>query len=534
MPIDEGVNIDLQFLILEVKKQARASLSCIERPSLAKIGKVRVREDYVDNLKNTLENKSYFNIHQNVEDEKQMNYFRALITIGANLERCADFFEHIAEEMEHVNEPETFHEFDLRRYYSTIYRALDLIYPAFMDSDLDLAQKICDYEQDIDELYENSYARIRSNLKRRRHVDDMLSLLTIVRYLERVGDSFLNIGEAILDIRVGEKMGIKQFRHLKQGLESQGLDINDAEVLFKPIMNTRSGSRVAQISGPEQNKVFYKEGPKSKIDEEVNGIKLWQKKFPGWTPEVLWHNSRRNHATVLLEYIDGTDLLEILINSRSKLDHALDLLSGNLVTVWDTSRKKKTTRVDYISQLMQRKGDIQSVHSNLFDRDDDLDELLADARKLEKDLKVPFTTLIHGDFNVDNIIFQLKNNRMFYVDVHRSGYGDYVQDVSVFLVSNFRIPIFSRDIRQRLNEANRRVYRCAADYAEANNDSQFDERLAIGLFRSLITSTRFMFDKNFSHDMYERALLILRELLAHRNRYKRKQFKLREDYFLYG
>ena len=34
MPIDEGVNVDLQFLILEVKKQARASLSVIEPAAL--------------------------------------------------------------------------------------------------------------------------------------------------------------------------------------------------------------------------------------------------------------------------------------------------------------------------------------------------------------------------------------------------------------------------------------------------------------------------------------------------------------------
>ena len=47
MPIDEGVNIDLQFLILEVKKQSKASLAMIERPSEAKLEKIRVREVYV-------------------------------------------------------------------------------------------------------------------------------------------------------------------------------------------------------------------------------------------------------------------------------------------------------------------------------------------------------------------------------------------------------------------------------------------------------------------------------------------------------
>ena len=54
MPIDEGLNIDLRFLILEVKKQARASASVVDKPSPAKIKKINVREHFIDNLKDTL------------------------------------------------------------------------------------------------------------------------------------------------------------------------------------------------------------------------------------------------------------------------------------------------------------------------------------------------------------------------------------------------------------------------------------------------------------------------------------------------
>jgi phosphate uptake regulator len=212
MPIDEGVNIDLQFLILEVKKQARASLAMLETPTGTKLAKIKTREDYVDNLKNTLETKSYFNIHQRAEGDGQVNYFRALISIGADLERCSDFFESIARQMQHVSDPASFEPFELKKYYALIFKARDLVYPALSLSDLDQAQKICDYEIAIDDLYDASYTKIRSNLRQRRQVDDMLSLLTIVRYLERVGDNFLNIGEAVLNIHVGESRGINQFR----------------------------------------------------------------------------------------------------------------------------------------------------------------------------------------------------------------------------------------------------------------------------------------------------------------------------------
>ena len=171
------------------------------------------------------------------------------------------------------------------------------------------------------------------------------------------------------------------------------------------------------------------------------------------------------------------------------------------------------------------------MHANTFDAAE-MDILISEAGKIEAKLKAPFTNLIHGDFNADNIIFQLKKNEMYYVDVHRSGFGDYVQDVSVFLISNFRIPVFSNDIRQRLNTANVCVYECAARYAKKNKDHEFDARLALGLFRSLITSTRFIFDKSFSNQLYDRASLILQELIEQKS--ELHKFKLRTELFIYG
>ena len=154
------------------------------------------------------------------------------------------------------------------------------------------------------------------------------------------------------------------------------------------------------------------------------------------------------------------------------------------------------------------------------------------GKRIERELRAPFTTLVHGDFNADNILFRLEEERVFYVDVHRSCYGDYVQDISVFLISNFRVPIFSPEIRQRLNLANQRVYACAASYADRQKDTTFDARLALGLFRSLITSTRFVFDQEISNQFIERASIIMHELNAHKDNLS--EFRLNTELFLYN
>ncbi|MFT7044389.1 MAG: phosphate uptake regulator [Candidatus Azotimanducaceae bacterium] len=533
MPVDEGLNIDLQFLILEVKKQARASASVIDNPTTTKIKKVNSREKFIDNLKNTLESKSYFNIHR--QEEGRMNHFKAVITIASNLKRMADFFNSISSKMSYVEDSGAFVEFDLKRYYQVIYKALDAIYPALLEQNLETAQALCDYEQVLDDYYDETTALVQLKLSKRGKVSDLMILLTIIQYLERVGDNLLNIGEAILDIHVGEKLGILQYRNLKKGLEGQNIKLGDSSVAFKRIMNTRSGCRVARIiSTPaegDKTSIFYKEGDPEKIAEEVDGLRLWQEQFPGLTPQVLWHRARKDSATILLEYIEGQDLLNILINDGGKLDQALDLLAREQTNVWKSSIKRKSVKTNYVGQLLRRKNDIESVHPSLFESSHDLSQLIKAATKIERMLPAPFSTLIHGDFNADNVIFQLDESRMYYVDVHRSGFGDYVQDVSVFLVSNFRVPIFSPDIRQRLNAANQRMYDCAADYAKKQKDQLFDARLALGLFRSLVTSTRFVFDQAFSYQLMDRAAMILQDLKSHEDNLKK--FKMNTDLFLY-
>jgi hypothetical protein len=222
--------------------------------------------------------------------------------------------------------------------------------------------------------------------------------------------------------------------------------------------------------------------------------------------------------------------MAIMLKPRADLEKALTLFGKNTLKIWQKAKREKSRKPDFVSQLSRRKGDVESVHSALFDLEH-LDDMLGRARKIERNLKVPFTTMIHGDFNADNILLQMDEGKVYYVDVHRSKFGDYVQDVSVFLVSNIRIPIFSSDVRSRLNTANRKMYEVGSAFASRQKDPWFDARLGLGLFRSLITSTRFIFDKNFSIALYDRAELIL-DTLEHHGADLQK-FKLDEELFLY-
>jgi hypothetical protein len=93
-----------------------------------------------------------------------------------------------------------------------------------------------------------------------------------------------------------------------------------------------------------------------------------------------------------------------------------------------------------------------------------------------------------------------------------------VQDVSVFLVSNFRTPVVDPELRERLNLIMTGFLRFAESFAEKQGDRTFAFRLALALARSFYTSTRFELDPLFAREMYLRAIYLLEKVAAHRGR----------------
>jgi hypothetical protein len=56
----------------------------------------------------------------------------------------------------------------------------------------------------------------------------------------------------------------------------------------------------------------------------------------------------------------------------------------------------------------------------------------------------------------------------------------------------------------------------AREFAAEAGDETFEVRLALGLVRSLVTSSRFEFNRGFAHEMYLRGVYLMRKLDAYR------------------
>ncbi|MDP3426486.1 MAG: phosphotransferase, partial [Humidesulfovibrio sp.] len=144
------------------------------------------------------------------------------------------------------------------------------------------------------------------------------------------------------------------------------------------------------------------------------------------------------------------------------------------------------------------------------------EELFQSCREIEPELFAPMTVLLHGDFNANNIVYDHSAPRVHYVDLHRSRRGDWVEDVAVFLVSFFRMPIFETALRGRINHMIASFFAHAHVFADDIGDGTWQARLALGLTRSLFTSTRFELNYDFAREMSLRAHYLMEGLAEHR------------------
>jgi hypothetical protein len=274
--------------------------------------------------------------------------------------------------------------------------------------------------------------------------------------------------------------------------------------------------------GESGTMVIFKEGRARKLRDEVESIRRWDELVEGLAPKVFSFLEKGDAGAILFEYLPGNTFEQVLIQGeQDDLEVAIDRICDTMEVVWRKSRKEEVISARFLQQLVKRLDDLYAVHPQFKDfggvlggvQVSSLDDLVRQATPLDEVLRAPFSVFVHGDFNVDNIIYDSTTDRVRFIDLHRSRQMDYVQDVSVFLVSNLRLQALKTPVRRRIRRAVSRFYEFARDFALKSHDATFEARLGLGLARSFATSTRFVLDPALSKVMMLKARYLLERLL---------------------
>ncbi|MBF0510523.1 MAG: phosphotransferase, partial [Deltaproteobacteria bacterium] len=328
---------------------------------------------------------------------------------------------------------------------------------------------------------------------------------------------------------IGEKIKIHQFQALQETLSRSGFEGNLEELDVHSILGSRSGCIINRLEQRRSNwsqaqESIFKEGNLQKIRREKANLELWAEKYPGLTPKILGYYEEGDKGALLVQFLAGCTLDEVILNAAEEpLRNAFFILKQILEEVWRQTRQDGPMATDYLNQIRARLPQIHRVHEN-FSRPAKYlgvtkvassEELLSACSEIESRLPAPFAVLIHGDFNVNNVVYNHELQRVHFIDLYRSRYADYVQDVSVFLISNFRIPVFDEELRSRLNWIIEKFYEFSSQLALSWQDRTFNARLALALSRSFYTSTRFELNKEFAREMYLRAHFLMEKVAGY-------------------
>lgn len=547
LPYRKELVENLKFMVIEVVKQVEDTLKVLDSGNRKLLEKINERDDYIDTLKSVIENKCFLYIKNRRDElnEQELNTIKALNIVANNIENIADYSVNVVGQTAHLKSIDFMRRFDYKSYFKEILNAIDKIISALLERDINLALEICRSEMELDKLCANSFSQILEGLRKNEEPESLVTALLIFKYLERMGDALLNIGEACVSSVVGERLKIHQYHAIEGTLDSTSIDFDEEHFTFKTIAETLSGCKTGRVQGSRKDSgaqgVIFKEGRTPKIISERENICLWNSIEPGIAPRVFGYREDGDSASLLLEYINGSTIQELLLYANSGVvNDAIDILLDKLCSIWKKTKKNNEVCARYLKQLSSRIEDVFMVHQGFrYSKKEicgqeiiSVDNLLADADRIERSLHAPFAVLTHGDLNNDNIIYNHSGKEIHFVDLYRSGYSDFTQDASVFLLSNFRLPVFDKQHRENLNKANLKALYAFREFASYAGDEGFEARMSLGLARSFITSTRFELNEEFAGSMFQRGIYIIEKLINHDD-LSYGDFRLPEDVLIY-
>jgi len=526
-----NIRDNLHFLIAEVDTQLDDLQRFFKSRALSRAQRVLDRRGYSENLMLRIQNNCIQEI--SVATEQKIPRLRAIQSVSADLDRLTELSRDAINQISYIENPRVLKSKGYVTVLETVRRGVGLIEEALTENDTRLALSIGACENEIDTEYEKLLVNYTQALKQKSDTEDLISALLVAHTMERMGDLLLNISESLLSSILGQAMDIDRYHTLMDSLQRLSDSGDKKEMVVEPIAETRSGSGISGITSKKKNKkaadylAIYKDGLRSKLKEERDGVEEWHEVYPGLAPRILSYKKRGETASLLIEHLAGMTFEQILINESDELlNEALKKIGKTMNDVWKETKNKRSEPAGFMRQLKKRINDVYAVHPEFESSTSNIcghsvisfAQLIEEAEKIEERLSPPFSVYIHGDFNVDNIIYDPSEKKVNYIDLHRSQYMDYVQDVSVFMISNYRLQIMSSPVRARIIRVIRDFYKISARYAKRNNDETFELRLALGLARSLVTSTRFILDKSLAADMFLHARFLLEQIVRLKKR----------------
>jgi len=518
----EDLGQDLAMMARLVQSQLIRSMTAFFQRDARLAEQVTQKDDQVDNLLGLIEVKCFERIAGEEPNGVRSRQLRGVFRVALNLEKLGDYAVNIAEQAVHVGRLKARPiPFDLAGPARVALAALDEVITSFTDASADKAKHACQCEVELDRQYRDALQEAFRRLAQpNQDPAFVITNLFVSKFLERIGDSILNIGETTLFILTGERLKLHQYLHLEHvagALAPHG----GGELDFRQIWGGISGARVGRVAVGQSEPLIWKEGDERKIDEEIREMDAWNRIIPGLVPDVKARHREEGRLSFLGQFLRGSLLRDIYIaRSWDEKLRATRRLLETVRDIWSITMVKEPPRIDYTRQIRERLPELFALHpkleilrggeSRVFGiTHGSLTDLLDRAEELEASMAPSVSVRLHGDFNANNVVYDAETDRVHFIDVHRSRQGDYLQDIGVLLVSNVRNPIEDERVAGDLARLNELIREFAVEFSRLIGDDHFETRLTLSQARSFITSGRVVADFEFARSIFLQGVHLL-------------------------
>ncbi|SEP62719.1 phosphotransferase [Thalassovita taeanensis] len=525
MKLPEAVDENLSFLLAELDSQLTTLQAYFEAPQTETAQRLVQRAGYSHNLGSRVQKACLSGLLRGKSTQTRHLQLQSIDTLARNLNLLSRLARRAVQHAESVAQRKLLRAEAYVKPIQQVRSSLRLVQAALQSRDSRKAVKIGQTRANLDDFYDRLFRTYTRDMHGSKHTADLANSLLAANEIRRMGEAVQGVSEAILSINIGQVVQFDRYFTLRSVLA--GASTSDDDIALEPLAETRSGSAISSVSthtaqGKPIDAVF-KDGDHKKVKEERAGVKSWNSVYPGLAPKILSYEKRGESAALLIEHLPGKTFEDIVLNgSDAQLAAAQAALHKTVRDIWRKTKTDDPAEAASMDQLSRRMGDVYRIHPRFHGGKKMLqgvelpgfEDLIAAAAARERTLTAPFSVYIHGDFNLDNVIFDPVEKKIRFIDLHRSRYMDYVQDVSVFMVSNYRLQVLDAATRARIARVAIGLHDTAAKFARTQGDKTFEYRLALGLARSFASSTRFIFDHDHATRMFLRARYLLEMVLA--------------------
>ncbi|MDF1716150.1 MAG: aminoglycoside phosphotransferase family protein [Antarcticimicrobium sp.] len=524
MSSPDAIEENVSFLLAELDGQLTRLITYFEAPRTETALQLVQRAGYAHNLSSRVRKACLAEMIRGKKAEARQLRLQGIDTIARNLDLISRLARRAVEQAERIDRQKLLRADTYVAPLKLVRKTVARIQQALEARDSKLAVQIGQTRTDLGVFNDRLFRTYTRDMQGTKHTEDLAFGLLTLNEITRMGEALQTISEAILSINIGQSVQFERYFALRSVLAGVA---RDEEITLQPLAETRSGSAISSVNlrgtRGETVAAVFKDGDRRKVKQERVGVKSWNSVYPGLAPEILSYEKSGKSAALLIEHLEGETFEDIVLGGTDDaLAEAQNALHKTVRDIWRQTRTDDPAEMKAMEQLRKRMKDVYRLHRRHARGTQNVngvtvpgfDALISAAAAREAQLPAPFSVYIHGDFNLDNVIYDPVGRKIRFIDLHRSRYMDYVQDISVFMVSSYRLQVLDAGTRARIAKVATDMHQMAAKFARRQKDPTFEYRLALGLARSFASSTRFVVDQSHARRMILRARYILESALC--------------------